>query len=48
LCPAPEGSGGVSVGEADYVKESLDKLGEINFWKISMKPGNSVSVMATF
>ncbi|MDH5178400.1 MAG: molybdopterin molybdotransferase MoeA, partial [Gammaproteobacteria bacterium] len=36
-------SGGVSVGEADYVKETLDKLGEINFWKISMKPGKPLA-----
>jgi len=36
-------SGGVSVGEADYVKEILDKLGEINFWKISMKPGKPLA-----
>jgi molybdopterin molybdotransferase len=32
-------SGGVSVGEADYVKETLDKLGKVDFWKIAMKPG---------
>ena len=32
-------SGGVSVGEADYVKQLLDKLGEVLFWKIAMKPG---------
>ncbi len=36
-------SGGVSVGEADYVKETLVKLGEINFWKISMKPGKPLA-----
>ena len=36
-------SGGVSVGEADYVKETLDKLGQINFWKISMKPGKPLA-----
>lgn len=36
-------SGGVSVGEADYVKESLERLGEINFWKISMKPGRPLA-----
>ena len=36
-------SGGVSVGEADYVKETLMKLGEINFWKISMKPGKPLA-----
>lgn len=36
-------SGGVSVGEADYVKETLEKLGQINFWKISMKPGKPLA-----
>ena len=32
-------SGGVSVGEADYIKPVLAKLGEVLFWKIAMKPG---------
>jgi molybdopterin molybdotransferase len=32
-------SGGVSVGEADYTKTVLDELGEIEFWKIAIKPG---------
>lgn len=32
-------SGGVSVGEADFTKEVLEKLGKIAFWKIAMKPG---------
>lgn len=32
-------SGGVSVGEADYTKEVLDELGDIEFWKVAMKPG---------
>jgi len=32
-------SGGVSVGDADYVKAVLAELGEITFWKIAMKPG---------
>ncbi len=32
-------TGGVSVGEADYNKEVLAELGEINFWKVAMKPG---------
>lgn len=32
-------SGGVSVGEADFTKDVLAKLGEIGFWKIAMKPG---------
>ena len=36
-------SGGVSVGEADYVKEQLAKLGEVLFWKIAMKPGRPLA-----
>ena len=36
-------SGGVSVGEADYVKQILDRLGEVLFWKIAMKPGRPLA-----
>ncbi|HSC23423.1 MAG TPA: gephyrin-like molybdotransferase Glp [Casimicrobiaceae bacterium] len=36
-------SGGVSVGEADFVKELMDKLGEVLFWKIAMKPGRPLA-----
>jgi molybdopterin molybdotransferase len=36
-------SGGVSVGEADYVKETLERLGQINFWQIAMKPGRPLA-----
>jgi molybdopterin molybdotransferase len=36
-------SGGVSVGEADFVKELLTKLGEVVFWKIAMKPGRPLA-----
>ncbi|QFI54959.1 molybdopterin molybdotransferase MoeA [Aeromonas simiae] len=32
-------SGGVSVGEADYTKQLLEELGEIDFWKLAIKPG---------
>ncbi|PWI31961.1 molybdopterin molybdotransferase [Vibrio albus] len=32
-------SGGVSVGEADYTKEILEESGQINFWKLAIKPG---------
>lgn len=31
--------GGVSVGDADYVKAALDKLGHVEFWKVAIKPG---------
>ncbi len=36
-------SGGVSVGEADFVKTLLAKLGEVVFWKIAMKPGRPLA-----
>lgn len=36
-------SGGVSVGEADFVKAGLNKLGKINFWKVAMKPGRPLA-----
>jgi molybdopterin molybdotransferase len=36
-------SGGVSVGEADYVKEMLAKLGQVNFWKVAIKPGRPLA-----
>ena len=36
-------SGGVSVGEADFVKDTLEKLGSMSFWKIAMKPGRPVT-----
>jgi molybdopterin molybdotransferase len=36
-------SGGVSVGEADFVKELLNKMGEVVFWKIAMKPGRPLA-----
>lgn len=36
-------SGGVSVGEADYVTETLGELGEISFWRMAMKPGKPLA-----
>ena len=36
-------SGGVSVGDADYVTQTLQKLGQIDFWKIAMKPGKPLA-----
>ncbi|MCX4190196.1 bifunctional molybdopterin-guanine dinucleotide biosynthesis adaptor protein MobB/molybdopterin molybdotransferase MoeA [Methylophaga sp. OBS3] len=36
-------SGGVSVGDADYIKPLLAELGEVNFWKIAMKPGRPLT-----
>ncbi|MDD5248163.1 MAG: molybdopterin molybdotransferase MoeA [Rhodocyclaceae bacterium] len=36
-------SGGVSVGEADFVRELMAKLGDVGFWKIAMKPGRPMA-----
>ena len=36
-------SGGVSVGEADFVKQSVTETGEIHIWKIAMKPGRPLA-----
>ncbi|MCX7142159.1 MAG: molybdenum cofactor guanylyltransferase [Proteobacteria bacterium] len=36
-------SGGVSVGEADFIRELLGRLGEVVFWKIAMKPGRPMA-----
>lgn len=36
-------SGGVSVGEADFVKETLAALGTVQFWKVAMKPGRPLT-----
>ncbi len=31
--------GGASVGEADHARALLDELGEVDFWKVALKPG---------
>ena len=36
-------TGGVSVGEADYVKPALEDLGSTEFWKIAIKPGRPLT-----
>ena len=36
-------SGGVSVGDADYVAETLERAGTIGFWKVAMKPGRPLA-----
>ena len=38
-CDAVVTSGGVSVGEADYTRDLLGRLGEVAFWKVAMRPG---------
>ena len=34
---------GASVGDADYVKQTLAELGQVNFWKVAIKPGRPMS-----
>ncbi len=36
-------SGGVSVGDADYVTATLQRMGQISFWKMAMKPGKPLA-----
>jgi len=36
-------SGGVSVGDADYIKLALKTLGHIDFWRINMRPGRPLA-----
>ena len=35
-------SGGVSVGEEDYVKAAVEALGQVEMWKVAMKPGKPI------
>ncbi|MGC8703230.1 MAG: gephyrin-like molybdotransferase Glp [Thiomonas sp.] len=36
-------SGGVSVGEADYLRSTLASMGEVVFWRIAMQPGRPLA-----
>ena len=36
-------SGGVSVGDADYVKEVVQSLGALTLWKMNLKPGKPLA-----
>jgi molybdopterin molybdotransferase len=36
-------TGGVSVGEADFIRELMQRLGEVSFWKIDIKPGRPMA-----
>jgi len=36
-------TGGVSVGEEDYVKAAIDELGSVEMWRVAMKPGKPVA-----
>jgi len=36
-------SGGVSVGEEDYVKKALEEMGRLDLWKIAVRPGKPLA-----
>jgi molybdopterin molybdotransferase len=36
-------SGGVSVGEADFIKEMMNRMGQVDFWKLNIKPGRPMA-----
>jgi molybdopterin molybdotransferase len=36
-------TGGASVGDADYIKEILERIGQVNFWKLAIKPGKPLA-----
>jgi len=36
-------TGGVSVGEEDYIKPAIEQLGALNIWKVKMKPGKPIA-----
>jgi molybdopterin molybdotransferase len=37
-------SGGVSTGEADHVREVVEKIGRLVFWRVAIKPGRPVAM----
>jgi len=37
-------SGGVSMGEADHTKAMMRRLGDVEFWRIAMRPGRPMAV----
>ncbi len=36
-------TGGASVGDADYIKDILDDIGQVNFWQLAIKPGKPLA-----
>jgi len=36
-------SGGVSVGDRDFVKPALEKIGTLSLWRVNMKPGKPIA-----
>jgi molybdopterin molybdotransferase len=37
-------SGGVSTGEADYMRAAIEKIGSLVFWRVAIKPGRPVAM----
>lgn len=37
-------SGGVSTGEADFVKDAVENAGALTFWRLAIKPGRPVAM----
>ena len=37
-------SGGVSAGDGDHVKDAVESIGTLVFWRIAMKPGRPVAI----
>jgi molybdopterin molybdotransferase len=37
-------TGGVSTGEADYVREAVARVGHLVFWRVAIKPGRPVAM----
>lgn len=37
-------SGGVSVGDADFVRDAVQRVGQLDFWRIALKPGKPLAV----
>jgi molybdopterin molybdotransferase len=37
-------SGGVSTGDEDYVKQAVERLGSLHFWRLAIKPGRPIAL----
>jgi molybdopterin molybdotransferase len=37
-------SGGVSTGEADHVRDAVERVGSLVFWRVAIKPGRPVAM----
>ena len=37
-------SGGVSAGEEDHVRDAVERLGQIHFWRLAIKPGRPIAL----